>query len=132
MTQGWVLPYHPGSLEEAILDGTSKPAFRTHSDFLSVFGGRAVLLPPLVGCGRRVVNYLERRPSLSPIVVCYRTSDTQTLAQSIASTGDRSFKDRAPDLLPTSVLEHHPLNGMLADFPFGFSPTPKYIIYFGS
>jgi hypothetical protein len=60
------------------------------------------------------------------------TSDTQTLAQPIASTGDRSFKDRAPDLLPTSVLEHHPLNGMLADFPFGFSPTPKYIIYFGS
>jgi hypothetical protein len=28
--------------------------------------------------------------------------------------------------LESSVLEHHPLNGMLADFPFGFSPITIY------
>ncbi len=74
-----------------------------------------------------MVNYLDSRPfsvSLGLEVVVY--NGTQTLAQPIAFTGDRSFKDRAPDLLPTSVLEHHPLNGMLADFPTGLHPL-QYI-----
>jgi hypothetical protein len=41
----------------------------------------------------------------------------------LAFTGTTPLRGAAP-FSPTSVLEHHPLNGMLADFPFGFSPYP--------